>query len=57
MNLKRIKVRYLLNGFETEYLEDVAQKLAKKGLVEVVATEQTKPKKRAASEEKSKATE
>jgi len=55
MNLKRIKVRYLLNGFETEYLEDVAQKLAKKGLVEVVAPKQAKLKK--GSEEKPKVAE
>jgi hypothetical protein len=53
--MKRIRIRYLLNGFETEYLEDIAQKLVKKGLVEIVAPEQAKTKKKTGSEEKPKA--
>jgi len=53
--MNRIRVRYLLNGFETEYLEDVVRKLLKKELVEIVAPKQAKPKK--SSEEKPKAAE
>lgn len=55
--MKRVQVRYLLGGFKTEYLEDIAQALVKKGLVEVVAPEQAKSKKKAVPEEKPKAAE
>ena len=50
---KRVKVKYVNSGFETEYYEDVAEKLEKKGKITILKQEIVKPDKKKTGDRKS----
>ncbi|MBN2531892.1 MAG: hypothetical protein JXB88_03315 [Spirochaetales bacterium] len=51
---KRVKVKYINSGFETEYYEDVAEKLKKKGKIMILKQETVKSDRKKPAEKKDK---
>lgn len=51
---KRVKVKYINSGFETEYYEDVAKKLEKKGKIKILKQETAKSDKKKPGDKKDK---
>lgn len=49
---KRVKVKYLSTGFETEYYEDVAVKLEKKGKIMILKNDFAKLEKKKPEDKK-----